>query len=109
MKTVIYGFLGCGGLAGAAFLWTMFSNKKSNILQSIYKGAKNILQKKVEQIEETQGRLKIQIDNKEDLSQKSKEKIAKIVKKSSTDIQNILREDNIQKIEEEVDREWSNL
>jgi len=109
METVIFGFVGCMGIGGVAYLITTLFGNRRNILKQGYDKLQNLLIKKVEHIEETQGKLKVQIDNKEELSKKSKERIKKIIKKSSNDIQEILKEDNIQKIQDQVDKEWRNL
>jgi len=109
MKTVLYGFLGCGSLALVAYVWTMISSGRSDTLNGIISKLQNSLKKKVNTIEEKQGKLKVQIDNKESLSKESKKKIADIIKKSSKDIQNVLKQDDLKKIQNEIDEEWSNI
>ena len=109
METILLGFLGCMGIGGIAYLFTSFLGNKSNIFKQGYDKLQNLLIKKVEKIEENQGKIKLQIENKEELSKQSKEKIGKIIKNSSKEIQEILKEDNIQKIQEQVDKEWNNI
>jgi gas vesicle protein len=108
-NSVLIGFLTCGSLASAAFLWTMFADKRSEKLNSIVGKIRSILTGKIKDIEEKEKILKISIDDKEKLSEESKKKIVNIIKKSNEEIQDILKKDNLKKLQNYIDDEWGNI
>ena len=107
IKTVLFGFLGCGGLATMAFLWTRFSGKGA------LEKAHGIFQKKkqetISKIEAEQKTLKVSIDKKEDLAEDTRQKIQKIQKDAAKSIAEVLKEDKITKLNKEIEEEWENI
>ena len=67
IKTVLFGFLGCGGLATLAFLWTRFSGKGS--LEKVHGIFQKKKQEAISKIEADQENLKVSLDKKEDLAE----------------------------------------
>ena len=53
--------------------------------------------------------IKIKIDSKEKLSKTSIKKIKVIQKKATIDIQEILKQNNIAKINKEIDKDWESI
>ena len=106
MKNIILGILGIGGLAGIAYLFTSFINKKSDILEAVHKITQNIGKKKVEVIEKKQIIVKQKIEEDERLSEQTKKEIVEIKKKANVKIKKILEEDNFEDLVNKVDDLW---
>ena len=106
MKNIILGILGIGGLAGIAYLFTSFINKKSDILETVHKITQDIGKKKVEVIEKKQIIVKQKIEEDERLSEQTKKEIVEIKKKANEEIKEILVKDNFRELAKEADELW---
>jgi len=93
MKTIIYGFLGCGTLATLGFFISQFLGKKSNIQSIIHSVTQKIGKDNIQKIEEKQKPLIKKIENSEKLTENTKEKIKEIKKKANKEIVEILNDD----------------
>jgi len=104
---VIFGFLGCGGIAGIAYYaTTQFRKKPGEVIKDL--GQK----RKQEEIEKTTKKQQViakQIEIAEQASEESKQKVDKILKKAATEVNQILKEDNIAKIDQVIEEEWEDL
>lgn len=85
------------------------SGKGSDIL----KGLTNIFQKKqqekIDAIDEHQKTVEVNIKEKEKLAVESRQKIVEIQKKATREIEDIVKEDNLGKLDQEINEEWENL
>lgn len=108
-KTVLYGFLGCGGLATVAWLLSSFLGKKSSILEAVHKITQKTAQESIKGVEEEQVVLETTINTKEKTSKDIVERIEIIQKNATREIQEVLKHGNLAKIHQEVDTEWENL
>lgn len=108
--TVLIGFAGCGLIGAMAYFFIAgrFSDK-SKIMNAVHKVTQKIGKKKVEDITESQNKIKVGISAKEKISQDSIDKIKDIQKKAVDDIGKILRDENISSIHEEIDNDWEDL
>jgi len=109
ISTVIYGFIGCGGLAAITYFLTSMSDKKSSINEAIHKLTQKIGIEKVDKIVELQKPIEATLRDEEKISEEIKVKIRGIQEKASTEIKEILKETNIKKIHMVIEEEWDKL
>ena len=110
IKTIILGFLGCGGIAALVFWLSSFVNKKGSILKAVHDVAQKIGIENIKDIEDSQVAVIVNdIKNKEELAEDSVIKIKTIQKKAASDIQEILKIDKLSKIQETIDNQWDSL
>ena len=113
MKIVLYGFLGCGGIAAAVYFILPWISKMlggdRNIEEAIHKITQKIGQENIDEIEKKESIIKVTIDKKDELAKESIEKIKTIQKKAEEEIQEILKENKISKIHSEIDKDWNDL
>ncbi len=108
-SVILYGFLGCGGIAGIIWYISSIFNKKSDILSAVHEITQKINTDKIKDINANQNRVKVTVEDKEKLTTDSIEKIKTIQKKASNDIQQILKENRIDVINKEIDDDWENI
>ena len=107
MDTILFGFGGCAFLGLIGFFLT--SGKGSAILNSVHQVIQDKFKKNIDKVESQQVVIKSNISNKEQIDIETKEKIKEIQKKASVEIQEVLKEKNLSKIAEEIDKEWENI
>jgi len=108
-KQVLYGFLGCGGLATIAYLWTQWSGGEGKIRDILHNIVQKVSRAKIEALEAKQTGIEIKIRASEKISEESKRNIERIQQDAIKDIEEILKENNISKIHKVVDTEWQDL
>ena len=100
--------IGAGGLI--AFIGLFITSGKSS---EILKGLSNVFQKKqrekIDAIEDHQKTVEVNIREKEKLAVESRKKIVEIQKKATKDIEDIMKEDNLARLDQEIDEEWADL
>jgi len=114
MKNLLYGFLGCGGLAAIVYfllpqISKLFGGGDINVRKAVHELTQKIGQGKIKEIEKTESIVKIKIDKKEELSKESIKKIKTIQKKAAKEIEEILKETKITEIHKEIDNDWDDL
>jgi len=109
MKQVLYGFLGCGGLAGMAYLWTQWSGGEGKIRDIIHSITQKLSKTKIDDLEAKQTGIEIKIRASEKITEASKRNIERIQRDAIEDIEEILKENDISKIHKVVDTEWQDL
>ena len=104
---VILGFLGCGGLAGIIYYaTTQFRKKPGELIKDLGQKRK---QEKIIKITKKQEVIAKQIEVAEKASDESKKKVDKILKKAAVEVNQILKEDNLAKIDQTIEDEWEDL
>jgi len=103
---IIYGILGIGGLAGIAYLWTLYANKKSDINEVINNIIRKFKEDKIEVIEKDKVIVVNKIENNEKLSEDTKKEIIQIKEKANIEIKEILKKDNFEDLINKVDELW---
>jgi len=109
VKTVIFGFLGCGGLATIAYLFMRGTNKKSDIINSVHKITQKIGMKKIDEIEKKQNIISSNIEESEEFSKETREKVKEIKREASKEILKTLSRDEIKTIDEGIDEKWDDI
>ena len=108
-KLVLYGFLGCGGAATIAYIWTQWSGSKGKVGETLHKLTQKISKEKIDILEKKQTGIEIKIRAKEKVAEESKKKIEEIQQKAASDIEEILKENKISTIQKRIDTEWEDL
>jgi len=93
MEVIIYGFLGCGGLATLAWFITSKIGEKSDIHKIVHKVKQKIGLDNIKKIENKQKPILKQIKESEKLTKETKEKIKDIKKEANKEIVKILSGD----------------
>jgi len=100
--------IGAGGVI-AVIGFFITSGKGSDIL----KGLTNLFQKKqqekIDAIEEHQKTIEVNIKEKEKLAVESRKKIVEIQKRATKEIEDIVKEDNLARLDQEINEEWEDL
>jgi len=104
--TVLYGFLGCGGLAAIAYFVTQSIGKKGAALDAVHKMTQKLGQQKVANIEKKQEPIRKKIEENEILAEETREKIKKIKAKANKQIIKTLKEDDFVKLVEKENDLW---
>jgi len=100
-----------GGFLGF-FMTRILSSKvniKTSILNALHKFKSKQMQGNLDVIESKQNTIKVKLTKDTNISEQTKDKIKVIQKKAAKDIEEILKEENISKIHQEVDKEWQNI
>lgn len=108
-STVVMSIIGIGGLSFIAYYLTSKGTEGINIREAVHGLTQKLGQEKVNKIEEKQTVVKVEIENKEKLATESKEKIKEIQKKASEEIAEVLKQDNIAKIQDQIDEDWDEI
>jgi hypothetical protein len=106
---IIGAIAGCGILAALAMWLTGRGDKKSNILKALHEATQDKGKKELEVIEKKQRVVEVDIKAREELAEESRSKIKDIQKKAATEINEVLLEDSLLKIQDEIDRDWDDL
>jgi len=114
MDTVIYGILGCGGLAAAVYFLVpmiskIFGGGDGKVREAVHKITQKISREKISKIESDQTVVAVKVKNKESLAEESVTRIKDIQKKAAEEIEEVLKEDRIADIHKTIDEEWDNL
>lgn len=110
MKTILYGFIGCGGVATIAYFITQFMGNDLSISDIIDRAKQMLPQKKISNINTKIVKdILPSIKKDEKMAEETKKKIIDIQKKAATEISEILNEKDISKIHKEIEKEWSEL
>ena len=109
VKSVLYGFLGCGGLAALGIIWTQVSGRKGKIRDILHKITQKASMEKIDVLEKEQSGIEIKIRAKEKVAKESKKRIERIQEKAAEDIEKILKENKISKIHRRIDTQWEDL
>lgn len=105
-------FILFGGIGAVAFIANWFTSRggeKSNIMEAVHNFTQKLGQEKIDKIEGKQNTIKTEITIKEDLAEATKIKITKIQETAAAEINEVLKEDNIERIHTIIDNEWENL
>ena len=100
---------GCGLLAALSMWITGTGDKKSNILKALHEAVQDKGKEKVEEITKKEKVVEVNIREKEKLATESRNKIKNIQKKAVEEIEEVLKEDNLKKIQDEIDEDWDDL
>jgi flagellar biosynthesis component FlhA len=104
---------GLGGVALFGGLWLLIqkltSGKSSDKRSVVHKIKQAVTQKKIEEVTKEQEVIVKQLKQAEQASEDSKEKIKKIVRKAAVEMNTILKEDSIAKIDDNIDDDWEKL
>jgi len=109
------GIFGLGSVAlfgGLMLLLKRFMQKDSqekNIEVAKHEGKQEQIQDQIVKITKEQEVLDKQIKMSETASEESKEKVKKIAQKAAVEMNSILKEDSIAKIDSVIDEEWENI
>jgi len=107
---VIIGSIAGLSLLAALVMWiTGRGSKKSDILKAIHEATQDKGKKKVEEITKKEKVVEVNIREKEKLATESRNKIKDIQKKAAAEIEEVLKEDNLKKIQDEIDEDWDEL
>lgn len=101
-----------GGGAFGLVVTRLFSSKikiKGSILKAVHELLAKQGQDRADKVEELQTVVKADIDNKEKVSEQAKEKIKEIQKKAAVEIQEVLKEDKIEKIGKQIEDDWKDI
>jgi hypothetical protein len=107
--TILGSVGGCGLIAALVWFFISRSGGKSDVLEAVTKLKQKLGLAEIDKIETNQNKIKIEIEIKEDLSEAAKTKISKIQENAVTEINNVLKENNISKIHTTVVADWENL
>ena len=98
-----------GGLGVAYFFYAWGSGGKVNVLAKVHK----IFQKKkveeIKGIEKKQNVIRTEIATKEKVSKESKKKIEDIQDKIVKEIEEVLKEDNVENIHKSITNDWEDI
>jgi hypothetical protein len=110
MNTIVYGFLGCGGIAVIAYTITQFLGKDYS-LSDIGDRLKQILpQRKISEVNtKIVKNILPSIVKEEKIAEETKSKIIEIQKKAAVEITEILKQGDIEKIHKEIEKEWADI
>ena len=98
-----------GGGLFALVVGFFMTGKSSDALKGITNLFGKKQREKIDAIEEHQKTVAVNIKGKEKLAKESKEKIIEIRKKATVEILNVLKEENIEDIQAEIDEDWDEL
>lgn len=98
-----------GGGLFALVVGFFMTGKSSDALSAVTKLFGKKQQEKIDAIEDHQKTVAINIKEKEKLSEESKKKIIEVRKKATKEILDVLKEENIENIEKEIDEDWDEL
>ena len=101
-------FVGAGGLF-ALVVGFFMTGKSCDALKGITNLFWKKQKEKIDEIEKHQKTVAINIKGKEKLAEDSKKKIIEIRKKATVEILNVLKEENIEDIQAEIDEDWDEL
>lgn len=104
---------GLGGVALFGGLWLLIqkltSGKSSDKTNVVHKIKQAVTQKKIETVTKEQEIITKQLKQAEQASEESKEKIKTIVRKAAVEMNNVLKQDVISKIDDNIDADWEKL
>ncbi len=100
--------IGAGGLI-AVIGFFVTSGKSSGLLKTLSGVFKKGKEEQIKEIEKHQKTVAINIRGKEKLAEGSKKKIIEIRKRATVEILNVLKEENIEDIQAEIDEDWDEL
>jgi len=100
--------IGAGGVI-AVIGFFISSGKGSDILKGITNLFSKKQQEKIDAIEDHQKTVEVNIKEKEKLAVESKKKIVEIQKKATKEIEDIVKEDNLARLDQEINEEWEDL
>jgi wyosine [tRNA(Phe)-imidazoG37] synthetase (radical SAM superfamily) len=106
MRNIIFGIIGIGGIAGIAYLWTAYANRKFDIIHGVQEIAQKIKEIKIKEIETKQVEIVKRIEDNEKLNETIKSEIKEIKKKANIEIKKVLEKDNFSDLVDEVDNLW---
>lgn len=95
METLLIGFLGCGGLAGLAFLFMniMGKGKKSDILNAVHKVKQENKLREIKKIDKKQNAIRVEIKKNEQVAENTKKRVKRIQEAAAAKINEVLSED----------------
>jgi galactokinase/mevalonate kinase-like predicted kinase len=108
-KIAFYGLGGVALFSGVMLLVQKFMNKKSEEKEISHEAVEQNIEEKIKEISKEQEVIQKQLKQAETASTESKEKIKKIAQKAAVDINKVLKEDSIAKIDEQIDSDWDKL
>lgn len=107
MLKIVLGFLGCGGLAALAYYaTTQFRKDPAELIKDLGQKRK---EEKIKKLTKKQEVIARQVKMAEESSEKSKKKVDQILKKAVKDVNRVLKEDNLEKIDQTINEEWEDL
>ena len=106
---IILGILSCGGVGFLAFFLTSKIGAKTQVMEAVHNLTQKQKEDKINNINKSQVPLRVKIDENEKLSKKTVKKIKSIQEKASKEIEEILKEEKIEKINLEVDTLWEEI
>lgn len=108
-KIAIYGLGGVALFSGIMMLIQKFMGKKSETRKIAHTTKQEILKEDLEKISKEQEVIQKQLKQAEVASEESKEKIKVIARKAAVEMNKILKEDTIARIDDQIDSDWENL
>lgn len=104
---IILGFLGCGGLAALTYYaTTQFRKSPTELINDLGQKRK---EEKIKKLTRKQEVIARQVKMAEGSSEESKKKVDQILKKAVKDVNRVLKEDNLEKIDQTINDEWEDL
>jgi hypothetical protein len=100
--------IGAGGLIAFIGLF-ITSGKSSNMLKTITDIFRKGKEEKIDAIEDHQKTVEVNIKEKEKLAVESRKKIIEIQKSATKEIEDIVKEDNLARLDQEINEEWEDL
>ena len=107
MKELIFGFLGCGGLAALVFFFFNKSPKNPGELIKDLSQSRKI--DKIEKINKKQEVIVQQLKVAETASTESKQKVDQIIKTAAKEVNEVLKTDKLAQIDSIINDEWEDL
>ena len=108
-KIAVFGLGGAAIFGGAMLLFRRFTEKGGITRAALHKAFQSKKQEEIKEVTKKQEVLNKQLEMAEQASEDSKKRINEIAKKAAVEINQVLKEDSIAKIDEEIDKDWDDL
>jgi len=108
-KIAVYGLGGVALFSGVMIFIQKFINKKPKEKEIAHAAKQEVLQENVEKVTKEQEVIQKQLKQAEQASEESKQKIQIIARKAAVEMNKVLKEDSIAKIDDQIDSDWNNL
>lgn len=108
-KIAIFGLGGVALFGGVMLFIQRFMGKKSEVREIAHAAKQEVLTENIEKVTKEQEVIQKQLKQAEEASVESKEKIKKIARKAAVEMNKVLKEDSIAKIDDQIDSDWEDL
>lgn len=108
-KIAIFGLGGVALFGGVMMFIQKFMGKRSEKREIAHNAVQEKIQQDIKKVTKEQEVIQKQLVQAEEASVESKEKIKKIARKAAVEMNKVLKEDSIAKIDDQIDSDWESL